>query len=156
MKQDRQRQGGVNVRVGSGSSKGHRLGRRGQEQAILPRASVCPLGDGEPSQEKEKGGLGKKVSKGDPNKRGLSPLANNEPKMERRPIFYSWPRRAINYRFLPPSPAPPPSSCHPRLFWAWAWAWPRLPVIQVPLPAWGGGRLSWLGATGQKPQVHSH
>lgn len=108
-------------RVGSGSSKGHRLGRRGREQAILPRASVCPLGDGEPSQEKEKGGLGEKVSKGDPNKRGLSPLANNEPKMERRPIFYSWPRRAINYRFLPPSPAPPPSSCHPRLFWAWAW-----------------------------------
>lgn len=45
----------------------------------------------------------------------------------------------------------PPSFCHPRLFWAWGWA--RLLVVQVSLPAWGGGACP--GSEGQARNLRS-
>lgn len=53
-----QRQAGVEVRVDSRSRECCCLCCRGKKDRLCHSASVCPLGTGEPSQEREKGGPG--------------------------------------------------------------------------------------------------
>lgn len=89
------------------------------------RALICPLGAEESSRRRRRQ---------DPGRTGRATLQMLSTGW-RQPdvLFMAGTQPSISAA----QPAPPPSFCHLRLFWAWTL--PSSPILQAPLPSWGGG-----------------
>lgn len=141
---------------GAGRAGGGSSGKPGVRIGLLPESLSLSSGHWGAKSGEGEGRTQGGDSRGDPNKRGLSPLPNNEPRTERRLMFYSWPAGSHQL----PAPATGPSTASiilpSQAILGLGLASPPPSSRPLSLPGWGwGGFLSRLRMTGQKPQVHS-
>lgn len=132
----RPRPGGMEVRAGAGGS-GAAGSAAGERVGHLLQGLRVSSGHWGAKSEEGEGRTQEEAGRGDPNKRSLSPLANNEPRTEQRLMFYSWP--AQSHQLPAPATRPGTASIILPSQAILGWGLASLPHHQGPFPAWVWG-----------------